>query len=54
MNEQEIKDLAFVIFASAYPLEAYDSDPVAFCNFMKKQGYYITDEEIKTLIDEAR
>jgi hypothetical protein len=46
---------AFKTFASLHPIiEAYDSDPEKFCEFMRKEGYGLTNEQVKRLIDSCR
>lgn len=56
MTTKEINELdksAYSIFARLHPIEAYHFDNNRFCNFMRDEGYNITDEEVKQLILES-
>ena len=44
----------FKTFARLHPIEAYDYNPEMFCIFMREEGYSLTDEEIKKVVDETR
>jgi hypothetical protein len=58
MSEDEMDELyeweIFKEFATAYPVEAFDERPSDFCKFMREEGYDMTDEQIKELIDDVR
>ena len=51
---KEYKQMAFNTFARLHPLDAYDSDPVRFCNFVRETTPTMTDEEIKEIIEQVR
>lgn len=44
----------FEVFASLHPIEAYDQNNQLFCNYMRKRGYQMTNDEIKSFIDDFR
>jgi hypothetical protein len=45
---------AYRIFARLHPVEAFDFDKLSFFQFMKEEGYNITNEEIEKTINECR
>ena len=46
----------FSTFARLHPVEAYDSNPKRFCEFVRTEvtNPTLTDEQIKSMIDESR
>ena len=50
----DYEQAAFNTFARLHPVEAYDSDPVRFCNLIRETTPTMTDEEIKEIIEEVR
>ena len=53
----DYEQAAFNTFARLHPVEAYDSDPVRFCNFVRENNtiaVMLTDEEIKEIIEQTR
>ena len=50
MNTEES---TYRIFAQLHPHEAYYLDTQRFCSWMRKNGYPLTDEQIKELIVET-
>ena len=54
-NDQNyIEYEAFKTFAKLHPIEAYDLEPIKFCNWMRSEGYNLTNEQIETLVNETR
>lgn len=47
-------DAAFDMFATMYPHEAFDAYHSRFCDWMRANGYSMTDDEIKALVDSTR
>ena len=45
------KKQPFETFALLHPVEAYKLNQKRFCRWMKKQGYNLTNSEIKRLIN---
>lgn len=45
---------AFRVFARLHPVEAYDMSHDMFCDFMRSEGYDLTDDEIKEWLIVAR
>jgi hypothetical protein len=54
LNKKEYDYKAFKIFAKLHPVEAYDLQPDYFFKFMRNEGYKVTDEQVKELINESR
>jgi Ca2+-binding EF-hand superfamily protein len=56
MSENDMNELhdweEFKIFAKLHPHEAYELRPDDFCNFLRSEGFDLTNEEIKRLIYE--
>ncbi len=52
MNESHDWEM-FKVFARLHPIEAYNLRPDEFCQFMRSEGYSLTDLEIKSLINES-
>jgi len=53
-NEEEIRIEMFKTFCRLHPIEAYDLDAMMFCEFMREEGYSLTNKEIENLINESR
>lgn len=45
---------AFKTFAQLHPIECYKLNQRRFCNYMKKMGYNLTNNEIKQLINSCK
>lgn len=58
MSEDDMNELhdweTYKIFARLHPVEAYDERNKDFCMFMREEGYDMTDEQIKELINSSR
>jgi len=54
MNETQLDDEAFALFAEVYPHEAYDSEPERFLAFAKKSCPQRTREDIVSLLEKTR
>lgn len=57
MTEEKAKQIkweAFKTFAKFYPVEAYESMPNDFCNYMREEGLDWTDEQIKQFVNEFK
>ena len=44
--------IAFEIFASLHPVEAFEKWPNEFMKYMKKKGYTMTKKQVKEMIKE--
>lgn len=44
----------FKTFALLYPVEAYELDPVMFREFLRGQGYNLTDDKIREIVEEIK
>lgn len=44
----------FKVFSQLHPIEAYDSRPEDFCEFIREEGYELNDEQIKSIIKETK
>lgn len=47
-------DAAFDTFATAYPIEAFDAYHDRFCDWMRANGYNMSDDEIKEPVESSR
>jgi len=54
MIQLKMNKEAFYTFARLHTHEAYDLNPDLFCEFLRDEGYTMTNEEIKQLIEETR
>ena len=58
MSENDMNELhdweMFKMFAKIYPIEAYDLRPDDFCKYVKGEGSDLTDEQIKSIVDDCR
>jgi len=58
MSEDNMNELhdweCYKTFARFHPVEAYDERKKDFYMFMREEGYDMTDEQIKELIDCSR
>jgi hypothetical protein len=52
INPDEIE--MYVVFARLHPVEAFDLSPDDFYEYIKSEGYDLTNEEIQILINESR
>lgn len=52
--KSDYDQLAFNTFARLHPVEAYDSDPVRFCEYTREMYPTMTDEDVKELIEQVR
>jgi len=43
----------FEVFCRLHPHEAYELNSIAFCEFMRKEGFNISDEGIIKLLKET-
>ncbi len=53
MNESYYWEM-FKVFAKLHPVEAYDLHPENFYKFIRLEGYTMTKEQIKGLINDGR
>lgn len=47
-------DAAFDTFAAMYPHEAFDAFHDRFCEWMRANGYNMTDEQIKEMVESSK
>jgi len=53
MEKQENYDkTAFEIFSNLHPVEAFETFPDRFMEYMKNEGYVMTKEQVKEMINE--
>jgi hypothetical protein len=55
MNKKELKEaqeIAYNAFSKLHPIESYTMNPKKFCNWIRKEGYKITNKQVKELINE--
>ena len=50
--QDEAEKWAFETFADCYPHEAYDFNPIKFCDYVRSKGRDITNEQIIELLKE--